>query len=161
MKYYISLGSNIGKKEKNLERARNLLKKYGAQIINKSSIYQTSPVGDTKQPWFLNQVLEVRIESEPKSFLHLVKKIEKKMGRISTSLRGPRCIDIDILLAENSIVCSEELSIPHPELANRNFVLVPLKEIAFDRIHPVLKKKIGDLWRKSSDTSKVKLYVPE
>jgi len=160
MKYYISLGSNIGEREKNLAQAISLLKKNGVQIVKKSAIYETSPVGVTEQPWFLNQVIEVRTESEPRSFLQSVKEIEKKMGRTCHISKGPRCIDIDILLAENRIVRSVELNIPHPELANRNFVLLPLKEIASDTIHPVLKLKIGDLWQNSKDKSIVKFYVP-
>ena len=153
MEYYISLGSNIGERRKNLAKAISLLKKRNVQIIKKSSIYETSPVGNKEQPWFLNQVLKIQTESDPKSLLQLVKEIERKMGRTQTGAKEPRCIDIDILLAENRIVRSMELDIPHPELANRNFVLVPLKEIAHDVVHPILMEKIGDLWRKSKDTS--------
>jgi len=160
VKYYISLGSNIGERETNLARAIALLKKNSVNIVKKSSIYETSPVGDTEQPWFLNQVLEVQAESEPRTFLRLVKNIEKKMGRTRSISKGPRCIDIDILLAENKLVQSEDLEIPHPEMANRNFVLVPFKEIAFDAIHPIRKEKIGVLWRKSKDRSIVRPYVP-
>jgi len=160
MKYHISLGSNIGKRETNLAQAIMLLKKNGVNIAKKSSIYETFPVGDTEQPWFLNQVLEVQTESEPRAFLRLAKGIEKKMGRTCTTPKGPRCIDIDILLAENKIVQSEDLNIPHPEMANRNFVLVPLEEIAGDAIHPIRKEKIGVLWRKSKDRSIVRPYVP-
>lgn len=160
MKYHICLGSNIGEREKNLALAVSLLRRNGVRILKESAIYETSPVGNTKQPWFLNQTLEVETESEPKLFLRLVKKIENKMGRTSTTPKGPRCIDIDILLAENRIVQSRELNIPHPELASRNFVLVPLKEIACDAVHPILKEKIGDLWRMSKDPSIVRFYVP-
>ena len=160
MKYYICLGSNIGERKKNLALAVSLLKKSGVQILKKSAIYETSPVGITKQPWFLNQALEVETESEPEFFLRLVKEIEEKMGRRHTAHKRPRCIDIDILLAENRIVHSRELNIPHTELANRNFVLVPLKEIAYDTVHPILMEKIGELWRKSKDASIVRFYVP-
>jgi 2-amino-4-hydroxy-6-hydroxymethyldihydropteridine diphosphokinase len=160
MKYHISLGSNISEREINLAQAIKLLKKYGVNIVKKSSIYETSPVGDTGQPWFLNQVLEVQTESDPRTFLRLVKNIEKKMGRTCTTPKGPRCIDIDILFAGNKIVQSEDLNIPHPEIANRNFVLVPLKEIAGDAIHPISKEKIGILWCKSKDRSIVRPYVP-
>lgn len=156
MKYHIGLGSNIGDREQNLEQAIVLLKKKGVKILKKSSIYKTSPVGDMEQPWFLNQVLEVQFESEPRAFLQLILSIETEMGRVRTVAQGPRCIDIDILLAEDRIVHSADLHIPHPELVNRNFVLVPLKEIAFDAMHPELKKKIGDLWRMSKDLSSVK-----
>ncbi|UCE42784.1 MAG: 2-amino-4-hydroxy-6-hydroxymethyldihydropteridine diphosphokinase [Candidatus Aminicenantes bacterium] len=158
MKYFISLGSNIGEREQNLAQAIMLLKKNGVNIIKKSSIYETSPVGNTEQPWFLNQVLEVQTDWEPRAFLRLVLAIEKRMGRTRTAHKGPRCMDIDILLAEDKIVDSADLNIPHPEMANRNFVLIPLKEIAFDAIHPVLEEKIGDLWRESKDTSAVRPF---
>jgi 2-amino-4-hydroxy-6-hydroxymethyldihydropteridine diphosphokinase len=160
MKYHIGLGSNIGEREENLAQAIELLKKNGVNILKKSSIYETSPVGNKEQPWFLNQVLEVQSDSDPKALLRLVLGIEKKMGRTRKTPKGPRCMDIDILLAEDEIVQSPDLSIPHPEMANRNFVLVPLKEIAYDTIHPVLKEKIGDLWLNSKDRSIVRPYVP-
>jgi 2-amino-4-hydroxy-6-hydroxymethyldihydropteridine diphosphokinase len=159
MKYHIGLGSNVGEREKNLGQSVLLLKKNGVQIVRKSSIYETSPVGMTEQPWFLNQVLEIQTELEPEALLELVKKIEKHMGRASVPPKGPRCIDIDILLAENEIVDQGDLVIPHPEMAKRNFVLVPLNEIAHEVFHPVLRKKIGNLWQKSKDTSIVKLHV--
>ncbi len=160
MKYHIGLGSNVGEREKNLSQAIELLQKNGVNILKKSSIYETSPVGNTEQPWFLNQVVEVHADSGPKAFLRLVLGIEKRMGRTRRTPKGPRCMDIDILLAEDEIIQSPDLCIPHPEMANRNFVLVPLKEIAYDVIHPVLKEKIGDLWLRSKDRSAVKPYVP-
>ena len=160
MKYHIGLGSNLGERKKNLERAISLLEKNGVQIGRKSSIYETSPIGNTEQPWFLNQVLEIQTELEPLALLKIVKEVEKNMGRISTIPKGPRCIDIDILLAEDRIIHVVELIIPHPEMTKRNFVLAPLKEIAFEILHPVLREKIGDLWRKSNDASIVRLYVP-
>jgi len=137
-----------------------LLEKNGVKIIKKSSIYETAPVGNTEQPWFLNQVLEIQSDSNPKAFLRLALGIERSMGRTRQTPKGPRCIDIDILLAEDKIIQSQDLCIPHPEMANRNFVLVPLKEIAYDAIHPVLEEKIGDLWRRSKDRSVVRPYVP-
>lgn len=160
MKYHIGLGSNIGERKKNLAQAIALLQENGIRIVARSSVYETSPVGEREQPWFLNQVIEVQTESDPRSLLRLVKRIEKQMGRTPAVPKGPRCIDIDILLAENRIVRTQSLTIPHPELANRNFVLFPLKEIAWDTVHPVLKEKIGDLWRKSKDRSIVRFYMP-
>ncbi len=160
IKYHISLGSNRGTREKNLDEAISLLEKNGVKILKKSSIYETSPVGNTEQPWFLNQVVEVQVETEPREFLCMVKGIENRMGRIPTEPKGPRCIDIDLLLAEERIVHSAELIIPHPELAKRNFVLVPLKEIADEAVHPVLNESIGDLCLKSTDSSIVRLFIP-
>ena len=159
MKYYISLGSNIGERKKNLDQALSLLEKNKVKIVKESSLYETSPVGTKEQPWFLNQVLEIQTELEPTAFLRMVQEIEKKIGRIHTVPKGPRCIDIDIILAENRIVRTLKLIIPHSEMTKRNFVLVPLKEIACEAVHPVLNKKIGDLLQKSKDESIVSLYV--
>jgi 2-amino-4-hydroxy-6-hydroxymethyldihydropteridine diphosphokinase len=161
MKYHIGLGSNIGKRKKNLEHSILLLKENGVQIVRESSIYETSPVGMAEQPWFLNQVLEIQTELEPEALLELVKNTEEQMGRKSAPAKGPRCIDIDILLAEDKIVHREGLIIPHPEMARRNFVLVPLKEIAPETIHPVLDERIEDIWKNNIDTSIVKLYLPK
>lgn len=160
MKYHIGLGSNIGERKNNLARALALLEENGIRVIKKSNIYETSPVGMLEQPWFLNQVIEVQTEADPQALLRVVKTIEKRMGRAPAAAKGPRCIDIDILLAENKIVRTARLNIPHPELAHRNFVLLPLKEIACETVHPVFKTKIGDLWRKSKDSSIVRFYMP-
>ncbi len=160
MKYHIGLGSNIGERKTNLAQAVVLLEENGIRVIKKSSVYETSPVGILEQPWFLNQVIEVQTEADPQALLRVAKGIEKRMGRVPAGAKGPRCIDIDILLAENKVVRTGRLSIPHPELANRNFVLIPLKEIACDTVHPVFKIKIGDLWRKSKDSSIVRFYMP-
>ena len=160
MKYHIGLGSNIGERKKNLERAVALLEENGIRVIQKSSVYETSPVGVLEQSWFLNQVIEVQTDRDPQTLLRIAKGIEKRMGRTPAVAKGPRCIDIDILLAENKIVRTGSLCIPHPELANRNFVLLPLKEIAHDTVHPVFKTTIGDLWQKSKDSSIVRFYMP-
>lgn len=158
MRYFISLGSNIGDKRKNLSDAVLHLVKNRIKILKKSSLYETSPVGFTEQPWFLNQVLEVETELLPEFFLLVAKGIEKKMGRRSTTAKGPRCIDIDILLAEDKIIQTSRLQIPHPELINRKFVLTPLMEIAPKIIHPLLHRKIEDLWKECRDSSAVHLF---
>lgn len=160
MTYFLCLGSNIGDRKKNLAQAISLMKKNAVQIIKRSAIYETSPIGIVEQPWFLNQVLQIQTVLEPRPLLLLLKKVEKKIGRTTGFPKGPRCIDIDILLAESRIVRSKVLIVPHPELANRNFVLLPLSEIAGDFRHPVLKETIEDLRRKSKDKSVVRLYEP-
>ncbi len=157
MRYFISLGSNLGNRKKNLVRAVSLLKKNSVGIVKASSLYETFPVGLTAQPWFMNQVLEIETEMKPDPFLLLLKRIEKTMGRKHAIHKGPRCIDIDILLAEDKVVQTDRLQIPHPELAKRNFVLVPLREIAPNTVHPVIKKKIEELHLKCQDTSTVLL----
>ncbi len=158
MRYFISLGSNLGDKKRNLAQAVSLLEENGIKILKKSSLYETSPVGFPQQPWFLNQVLEVKTDFPPEFFLRVAKRIEKIIGRLPTVAKGPRCIDIDILLAENMIMKSKELQIPHPELEKRKFVLIPLMEMAPEIIHPILQKKIEDLWRECKDSSDVHIF---
>lgn len=109
------------------------------------------------QTWFFNQVVEVETTLMPSDLLAWVKATEKKMGRDLTEELKSRVIDIDILLADERIICTEELQIPHPGLRERNFVLVPLSEIAPEVIHPLLKKKIKDLLLESSDSHQVRL----
>jgi len=156
MKYFLIFGSNLGDKEKNLTDALSLLEKEGVEVISVSSLYETQPVDLPSQPWFYNQVVEVKSNVNPKLLLELIKKIEKKMGREYHVNKGPRVIDMDILLAEDTIVQTKELIIPHPRMEERNFVLVPFAEISPDTVHPMLDERIRDLLRKSNDSSIVK-----
>jgi len=153
--YFLSLGSNLGNRGKNLTRARRLLGEGGAGILKASSIYETEPVDDKDQPWFLNQVLEVRSPLDPPSLLRLAKSIEAAMKRVPTVAKGPRTIDIDILLADDLVLENRDLVIPHPRFARRNFVLVPFSEIAPEIRHPVLGKTIRELALASPDASRV------
>lgn len=156
MRYYLSLGSNLGDRKKNLDRAINLLDKSGIHIISRSSVYETEPVGIVSKSWFYNQVLEVETGLVPDKFLLQLKRIEKRMGRVHTERQSSRPIDIDILLAGEETVSTESLEIPHPRMTERNFVLRPLAEIAPEFKHPVLDETIKDLLTKSKDCSKVK-----
>lgn len=156
MKYFLCLGSNLGQKKNNLKKALALLRNEGIRILRSSSFYETEPVDNLDQPWFYNQVVEVEAGFSPLELLKLAKKIEKRMGRKGSTQKSPRKIDIDILLAENEVIRTRELVIPHPRLEKRNFVLVPLGEIAPDIVHPVLKTKIEDLAKNSKDPSIVK-----
>ncbi len=155
MKYFLSLGSNLGHKRKNLEQGRALLVQGGAKILRASSVYRTQPIGDKNQPWFYNQVIKISSSLSPYDLLRLIKKIEERLGRKPTSAAGPRPIDIDILQAEHWIIHTERLIIPHPRMQKRNFVLVPFHEISPRTKHPVLKKKISELWRNSADSAVV------
>jgi len=155
MRYFLSLGSNLGDREKNLTRALSLLQKKGVKIRKTSSLYETQPVDISSKAWFYNQVAEVQVEIEPKELLALVKRIEKKMGRKAEGREINRIIDIDILLAEGRIIHTKELEIPHPRMEKRNFVLLPLLEISPDTVHPRLGESIRVLWEKSKDRSVV------
>ncbi len=155
MVYFLSLGSNLGDRTRNLARARKLLRESGAEVLRASSVYETEPVDHLDQGWFLNQVLEVRSFLDPRALLKLAKSIEARQERVPTVDKGPRTIDIDILLAGDTVLESPDLVVPHPRLAQRNFVLVPLCEIAPKTRHPVLGKTIRELALSSSDPARV------
>jgi 2-amino-4-hydroxy-6-hydroxymethyldihydropteridine diphosphokinase len=156
MKYFLSLGSNLGNREKNLDQALSLLEDECVEIIQSSSVYETQPVDFPPHPWFYNQVTEIVTGKDPQDLLALVKRIEQKIGRIARIKKGPRTIDIDILLAEDKVIHSKELKIPHPSLDRRNFVLIPFSEIAPETVHPILNQTIRSILEKSSDHSVVK-----
>lgn len=155
MRYYLSLGSNLGRREGNLERARRLLELRGIRILCRSSLYETQPVGYADQPPFVNQVLGVESRSEPGALLDAIKNLEKAMKRVPGRRFGPRIIDVDILLAGRRVIRSSRLRVPHPRLAERRFVLTALAEIAPGAVHPVLKKTIRRLLRETTDASEV------
>lgn len=158
MNFYIGLGSNLGFPEENLCTASTLLENSDLGVYKQSSIYCTEPVGNQKQPWFLNQVVWVESSLKPDKVLSVLKSIEKKMGRIKAIPKGPRIIDLDILLADDLILETRDLSVPHPELHNRRFVLIPLVEIAPHILHPVLNATVSELLEQCSDNSEVKHY---
>ncbi|MFZ2055724.1 MAG: 2-amino-4-hydroxy-6-hydroxymethyldihydropteridine diphosphokinase [Candidatus Aminicenantales bacterium] len=160
MRYFLSLGSNLGDKRENLLRALSALRKACVEVLGASSFYRTQPVGDTAQPWFYNQVIEVDTALSPGELLALAKKVERDLGRRPARKSGPRTIDIDILLAGDRIIATTRLTIPHPRMAERNFVLIPLKEIAPQAVHPVLGVDIEELSSRSRDRSLVRKVKP-
>jgi len=160
MQYFLSLGSNLGDKRDNLLRALDALKEARVKVLGASSVYHTQPVGDTTQPWFFNQVIEVDTGLSPNELLALAKKVERNLGRRRARKSGPRTIDIDILLAGDRIIVTTRLVIPHPRMAERNFVLIPLKEIAPQAVHPVLGVDVEELSCRSGDRSLVRKIKP-
>jgi 2-amino-4-hydroxy-6-hydroxymethyldihydropteridine diphosphokinase len=142
---YISIGSNLGNRQKNCLRAIEFLEKRGIIVKKKSSMYETKPWGVKDQPQFINMALEVETELEPHELLRTLKDIEKEVGRGATFKWGPRIIDLDILLFNDLFLREDNLQIPHPLMHERDFVLKPLCEIAPERIHPLLKVSICDL----------------
>jgi 2-amino-4-hydroxy-6-hydroxymethyldihydropteridine diphosphokinase len=141
---YLSLGSNVGDREAQLREARRQLGAIG-RVVSVSSYYETEPVGFTDQPWFLNCALALETGQTPQQLMASILGIEQEMGRERRQKNGPRTIDIDILLFDDSIVNSVEVTIPHPAMHARRFVLEPLAEIAPDLRHPSLKKTIREL----------------
>jgi GTP cyclohydrolase-4 len=142
---YLCLGSNLGEREANLRKALALLSAK-VTVDDVSSIYETEPVGYEEQPLFLNVVCRITANLPPEGLLHLAKDIEAKMGRVSSGqINSPRPIDIDILFYNNKIIETQNLTIPHPRLQDRTFVLIPLTEIAPDFVHPKLGKSIAEL----------------
>lgn len=155
---YISLGSNIGNRLKNLQSAIKLLKKGGFNIIKISSVYETSAWGITDQPKFLNLVLKGKTKLPPAELLGEIKRIEKEIGRKPAKKWGVRIIDIDILFYNKIIIDTPKLKIPHPRLHKRNFVLIPLKELAPRLLHSVLKKTVSQMLKDTDDKGSVVRY---
>ncbi|MGA8873999.1 MAG: 2-amino-4-hydroxy-6-hydroxymethyldihydropteridine diphosphokinase [Candidatus Korobacteraceae bacterium] len=141
---YLSLGSNLGDREGNLRAAIEQLRQLG-EVVQVSSFYETEPVEFTAQPWFLNCAVALRTELMPKLFLAKMLAIEQHMGRRRTQPKGPRTIDIDILLFGNSVITTPQLEVPHPAMHKRRFVLEPLVEIAPDVRHPIFKRTVREL----------------
>jgi len=141
---YLSLGSNLGDRAGNLRAAIEKLSGFG-KIVAVSSFYETEPVELTNQPWFVNCAVALETEQVPEAFLGELLALEQSMGRRRTQKKGPRTIDIDILLFGDAIIETAGLSIPHPAMHQRRFVLVPMAEIAPEQRHPILKRSMREL----------------
>jgi 2-amino-4-hydroxy-6-hydroxymethyldihydropteridine diphosphokinase len=141
---YLSLGSNLGDRVRNLQAAMEGLRSLG-EVAAVSSFYETEPVGNFHQPWFLNCAVMLRTEKMPRQLLAAVMAIEQALGRKRLVAKGPRTIDIDILLFGRFVVDVPSLTIPHPAMHQRRFVLEPLAEIAATVRHPVFRRTIHEL----------------
>ncbi|MDO8445433.1 MAG: 2-amino-4-hydroxy-6-hydroxymethyldihydropteridine diphosphokinase [Deltaproteobacteria bacterium] len=154
---YIGLGSNMGDKTANLKRAiEELGKAPGNKVLAVSSFYETEPVGNIDQDWFINAAVKIEPGLTPRELLEILLKIEKELGRVRDTRWGPRVIDLDILIYDDLVLNEEGLSIPHPYLHERGFVLAPLAEIAPGLIHPRLKKSMSELLKGLHDSKKIK-----
>ena len=158
-KTYLLLGSNMGDSKKQLSKAIQLIEKQIGKMIRQSGLYTTAAWGNTNQPDFLNQVIVIETPLTSNEMLDIILSIEKIMGRVRTVKNAPRIIDIDILFFNKDIVAQKDLSIPHPEIQNRRFVLIPLNEIAPQFIHPVFKKSIHQLLLVCPDHLNVKKFL--
>jgi 2-amino-4-hydroxy-6-hydroxymethyldihydropteridine diphosphokinase len=157
---YLSLGSNLGDRERNLHEAVTALAGKGVCVVRNSSIYETEPVDFLDQPWFLNCVVEAETTLTPLELLNVLRDLESGMGRKREFAKGPRLLDIDILLYGQETIDATELQVPHPRMAERRFVLVPLAELAPDLRYPAWNATAKELLARSTDHSVVRLFRP-
>jgi len=155
---YLSFGSNVGDRAKNLRVAIDELPHAGVAVKKVSSFYETEPVDLREQPWFLNCAVEAETHFEAMTLLRALREIETKMGSKKPVAKGPRLIDMDILLYGSETIDTAELQVPHPRMHLRRFVLVPLTEIAPEAVHPALKMTTAQLLERTPDRSMVRRH---
>jgi 2-amino-4-hydroxy-6-hydroxymethyldihydropteridine diphosphokinase len=158
---FLSLGSNLGDRSGNIARALDALGTAGIEVRRVSSFYRTEPVEFRQQPWFVNCVAEVATDLLPLQLLKAIQRVERDIGRRPGINKGPRKIDIDILLYENVVVRSAVLNIPHESITVRRFVLVPLRELEAGLRHPVTDRTVVEMLNETADTSQVIRINPQ
>lgn len=157
-KLYLLLGSNMGNSKTQLSNAIAHIKKQIGSIGRQSNLYATAAWGNTTQPDFLNQVIIVETTLTARQTIETILNIEKQMGRVRTVKNAPRIIDIDILFFNNEIIEEDQLSVPHPQIQNRRFVLIPLNQLSPNLKHPVLKTTVHQLLLRCPDKLNVKKF---
>ncbi len=155
---FVSIGSNLGRREENCKHATERIDA-SCRVVRMSSLYETEPWGEKDQPLFVNRVVEIRTALSPFELLDLFKSIETDTGRTPSYRWGPRLIDLDILFYGDMVIDDNVLTIPHPLVHKRRFVLVPMVEIAPEFVHPVLKRNMSELLCSLEDRSKVRRLV--
>lgn len=160
MTAYLSLGSNVGDRLENLRQACSQLDGEGIHLRRLSSVYETEPVDYLEQDWFLNCAAEIETTLSPLELLDRVHRIERELGRRREWPKGPRTLDIDILLYGDYTLTSERLLLPHPQMLQRRFVLEPLREIAPSLRFPLSQKSVDDLFEELQDPSQVRRIGP-
>jgi len=153
---YLSLGSNVGDRAKNLQNALAALEAKNVHVVRVSSMFETEPVDYLDQPWFLNCAVQAETQLPPLGLLYALREIEVKMGSQKLVPKGPRLIDMDILLYGDEMIETSELQVPHPRLHLRRFVLAPLAEIAPEARHPVLGASVAEILANLPDKSVVR-----
>lgn len=155
---YLLTGGNLGDRVANLAKAREIISQQCGHINAFSSLYETAAWGKTDQPAFLNQAIRLSTQLPARQLIRRLLKAEKLLGRIREEKFGPRIIDIDILLFNDEVYNLDHLKVPHPEIPNRRFALLPLSEIAAGVVHPVLNKTIATLLKECPDPLEAKKY---
>jgi 2-amino-4-hydroxy-6-hydroxymethyldihydropteridine diphosphokinase len=158
---YISLGSNLGDRLENIRRALDLLNQAGIRVRRVSSFYKTEPVDFRPQPWFVNCVAEIETDLMPLRLLKTLQSIERDLGRRHGIAKGPRPIDIDILLYGNVVIRSALLMVPHERMTERRFVLIPLRELAPQLRHPATQRTVLEILNEAPDTGQVLKLKPQ
>ncbi|MCF7889806.1 2-amino-4-hydroxy-6-hydroxymethyldihydropteridine diphosphokinase [Candidatus Bipolaricaulota bacterium] len=152
---FIGLGSNLGNRKKNIDNSLRILnERKNVELVGRASNYETEPIGPT-QPWFINTAVEIATTSSPEEILAACKEVEKRIGRVDSLKWGPRLVDLDLLLVNGYVLEERDLKLPHPQMEERRFVLLPLLELEPNLVHPKLQTPLKDLLPKLEEDKKV------